>query len=47
MIGGGDQVVDQKFVDSGTWEIDIAGTKHAALASIRPLFDPENKKVKA
>ena len=40
------QPLDQTWIDAGTWEVDIAGTKYPALASLRPLFDPENKKIK-
>ncbi len=40
------QPLDQKWIDEGTWEIDIAGTRYPARASLRPLFDPENKRIK-
>jgi len=39
--------IDQAWIDSGTWEVDIAGKKYPAIASLRPLYDPENKKIKA
>ena len=42
-----DDVIDQKWIDAGRWEVDIAGTLYPAIASQRPLFDPENKKIKA
>ena len=29
-----------------TWEVAIAGTRYPALASLKPLYDAENKKVK-
>jgi heterotetrameric sarcosine oxidase gamma subunit len=38
--------LDAKWIEAGTWEVDIAGTKYPALASLKPLFDPENKKIK-
>ncbi|MCW5802963.1 MAG: GcvT family protein [Deltaproteobacteria bacterium] len=38
--------LDAKFLDAGTWEVDIAGTRYPAVASLRPLYDPENKKIK-
>ncbi len=47
MIDGGGEVVDAKFVESGTWEVDIAGKLYPAIASIRPLYDPTNEKIKA
>jgi 4-methylaminobutanoate oxidase (formaldehyde-forming) len=45
MVEAGEPI-DQKYVDAGTWEIDIAGKKYPAIASIKPLYDPENKKIK-
>ncbi len=47
MIEGGAEVVDQKFIESGTWELEINGKRYPALASLKPLYDPEMKKVKA
>ncbi|NVB77942.1 MAG: GcvT family protein [Kofleriaceae bacterium] len=39
--------IDQKWIDAGTWEVEIANQLYPAVASLKPLFDPENKKVKA
>lgn len=47
MIEGGAEVVDQKWLDAGTWELEINGKRYPALPSIKPLYDPEMKKVKA
>ncbi len=41
-----DGPLDQKWIDAGTWEVEIANTRYPALASLKPLFDPENKKIK-
>lgn len=41
-----DQPIDSHWVDSGTWEIEIAGVRHDAAASLRPLYDPELVRVK-
>jgi 4-methylaminobutanoate oxidase (formaldehyde-forming) len=38
--------IDQKWIDAGTWEVEIANKRYPAVASLKPLFDPENKKVK-
>jgi heterotetrameric sarcosine oxidase gamma subunit len=38
--------VTRDFIDSGTYEIDIAGERYPATASLRPLYDPENKRIK-
>jgi 4-methylaminobutanoate oxidase (formaldehyde-forming) len=47
MIEGGTEVVDQKYLDAGTWELEINGKRYPAVASMKPLYDPEMKKVKA
>ncbi|NNJ68170.1 MAG: hypothetical protein HKP54_09030, partial [Boseongicola sp.] len=33
-------------VDEGQWEIDVAGTRVPAQASLKPLFDPAMGRVK-
>jgi len=38
--------LDAKWIEAGTWQVDIAGTRYPAIASLRPLFDPDNKKIK-
>jgi len=40
------QPLDQAWIDAGTWEVEIAGKKYPAIASLKPLYDPEMKKVK-
>jgi glycine cleavage system aminomethyltransferase T/glycine/D-amino acid oxidase-like deaminating enzyme len=46
MIEAGEPI-DEKYLDAGTWEVDIAGKTYPAIASIRPLYDAANEKVKA
>ncbi len=41
------QPANQAWLDGGTWEIDIAGRRYPAIASIRPLYDPDMKRVRA
>ena len=41
-----DVPIDGKWLEAGTWELEIAGQRHPALASLKPLYDPENKKIK-
>jgi 4-methylaminobutanoate oxidase (formaldehyde-forming) len=36
----------QAWLDAGKWEIDIAGTRYPAIASLRPLYDPDAARVK-
>jgi glycine cleavage system aminomethyltransferase T/glycine/D-amino acid oxidase-like deaminating enzyme len=44
---GGDGRVTASWVDSGEWTVDIAGTRHPARASLRPLYDPTNARVRS
>jgi 4-methylaminobutanoate oxidase (formaldehyde-forming) len=39
--------IDAAYLHDGKWEVDIAGTRYPAIASIRPLYDPEMKKIRA
>ena len=41
-----DEPIDAKWIDAGRWEVDIAGTLYPAIASLKPLYDPDNKKIK-
>lgn len=38
--------LDQAWIDAGTWEVEIGAKRYPAIASLKPLFDPENKKIK-
>ncbi|HEX4153825.1 MAG TPA: FAD-dependent oxidoreductase [Steroidobacteraceae bacterium] len=33
-------------VDADAYEIEVAGVRHAAIASLRPLYDPKNLRIK-
>jgi 4-methylaminobutanoate oxidase (formaldehyde-forming) len=46
MIDAG-QPLDQAWIDAGTWDVEIAGKRYPAMASLKPLYDPEMKRVKA
>jgi glycine cleavage system aminomethyltransferase T len=46
MIEAGEPV-NQAYLDAGTWEVDIAGRCYPALASIKPLYDPDMKRVRS
>jgi hypothetical protein len=43
----GAAAVGLAYLDTGRWKVDIAGRKDPALASLRPLYDPEMRKIKA
>ena len=46
MIETGDPVTADTL-NSGTWEIDVAGTRYPAVASLRPMYDPDNARIRA
>lgn len=38
--------VNKAYIEAGTWEVDIAGQRYPAVASLRPLYDPSMLRVK-
>jgi 4-methylaminobutanoate oxidase (formaldehyde-forming) len=38
--------VTKAYLDRGSWEVEIAGTKYPAVISIRPLYDPTSERVR-
>ena len=46
MIEAGEPLT-QAWLNAGRWEIDIAGKRYPAQVSLRPLYDPELKRIKA
>jgi 4-methylaminobutanoate oxidase (formaldehyde-forming) len=46
MIETGEPVTPD-VINSGTWEIDVAGSRFPAAASLRPMYDPDNSRIKA
>jgi glycine cleavage system aminomethyltransferase T/glycine/D-amino acid oxidase-like deaminating enzyme len=46
MVEAGEPL-DQAYLDRATWEVDIAGKLWPAVASLRPLYDPDMKRIKA
>ncbi len=41
-----DQPVDQAYLHEGRWEVDIAGTPYPAEVSLKPMYDPNMKRVR-
>ena len=39
--------VDADYVNAGSYEIEIAGVRYPATASLRPLYDPKSERIKA
>jgi glycine cleavage system aminomethyltransferase T/glycine/D-amino acid oxidase-like deaminating enzyme len=46
MVEAGEPVT-QAYLDAGSWDVEIAGRRVPARASLRPLYDPEMKRVKS
>lgn len=42
-----DRAIDAAWLAGRTWEVDVAGRRWPAAVSLRPLYDPEMKKIKA
>jgi len=41
------QPLDAAWLAAGRFEVDIAGKLYPAVASLRPLYDPEMARIKA
>jgi 4-methylaminobutanoate oxidase (formaldehyde-forming) len=39
--------VNAAYLSSGTWDVEIAGCRYPARVSMRPLYDPDNLRIKA
>jgi 4-methylaminobutanoate oxidase (formaldehyde-forming) len=42
-----DSTINNDFVEKGNWEVQVAGKKYPVRVSLRPLYDPDNLKIKA
>jgi 4-methylaminobutanoate oxidase (formaldehyde-forming) len=42
-----DEPVTRDYVASGEWEIEIAGQRHTARASLQPLYDPKGERIRS
>jgi 4-methylaminobutanoate oxidase (formaldehyde-forming) len=47
MIDGGGEAIDAGWLSRGHWEVDIAGRRYPATASLRPLYDPAGDRIRA
>jgi glycine cleavage system aminomethyltransferase T/glycine/D-amino acid oxidase-like deaminating enzyme len=46
VTAAGDDTVSKEWLGAGTWEVDIAGERHAAEVSLRPMYDPTSARVR-
>jgi 4-methylaminobutanoate oxidase (formaldehyde-forming) len=42
-----EQPIDQAWLDGAAWDVDIAGRAYPARVSLRPLYDPEMKRIRS
>ena len=42
-----DEPIDEAYLKAGTWEVNIAGELYPAEVSLRPMYDPGMKRVRA
>lgn len=40
------QVVNKALMESGKWEIEIGARRYPCVVSARPLYDPNNQRIK-
>ena len=45
MIDAGEPL-DQAWIDGREWTVEVADRTYQAIASLRPLYDPSNARVK-
>jgi heterotetrameric sarcosine oxidase gamma subunit len=46
MVSGGADTVTAAWLDAGEWTIEIAGQTYPARTSLRPLYDPDNQRIR-
>ena len=39
--------VDETYLNTGRWEVEIAAKRHPCVVSLTPLYDPSMKRIKA
>jgi len=46
MVEAGEPV-NAAYLSSGCWQVDIGGCRYPATVSMRPMYDPDNARIKA
>lgn len=39
-------VINKEYIDTGSWEVEIANKKYPVTVSLNPMYDPKNVKIK-
>lgn len=42
-----DGPLTRAWLSNGSWTVDVAGVEHPAIASMSPLYDPTNERIRA
>jgi 4-methylaminobutanoate oxidase (formaldehyde-forming) len=45
-VSGDGERVTKDWLAAGRWEVDVAGNRHAAEVSLRPMYDPTSARVR-
>ena len=46
-VSNGEEPVTPAWLRDGTWEVDVAGTRHPVEVSLRPMYDAASERIKA
>ena len=38
--------IDQSYVDSGEWTVEVGAARYPAVLSLRPMYDPANERIR-
>jgi hypothetical protein len=41
------EVVNNKYLSDGNWEVEINGKKYPCSCKLNPMYDPKNLKIKS
>jgi glycine cleavage system aminomethyltransferase T len=47
MIERAREPITEDWLRAGTWDVEVAGRRYPAVASLRPMYDPDMARIKA
>ena len=47
MVAGGGEPLPAAWVNEGSWSVEVAGRVYPARASLKPLYDPTNARIRS
>ena len=42
-----DEPINQAYLDASEWTVQIGAAVYPAVASLRPMYDPDNKRIRS